>query len=174
MKALTIWQPWASLIAVGAKRYETRSWPAPKTLRPGDLLAIHAAKKPDGFDVMMRGSTAAADRAFWALDDAEPDAWTDGVCHLLPLGHVVAVCMFDLCFPTVDIIGTVSQDELLFGDWSEGRWAWRLRLRHRLSPPIVAKDQQGLWEWEPPDWLQRELSAGYASGAIAGERTVAK
>ena len=27
MKALTVRQPWASLIAVGAKRVETRSWP---------------------------------------------------------------------------------------------------------------------------------------------------
>lgn len=27
MKALTIWQPWASLIARGVKQYETRSWP---------------------------------------------------------------------------------------------------------------------------------------------------
>lgn len=26
MKAISLWQPWASLMAVGAKRYETRSW----------------------------------------------------------------------------------------------------------------------------------------------------
>jgi hypothetical protein len=26
MKAITLWQPWASLIAIGAKKYETRSW----------------------------------------------------------------------------------------------------------------------------------------------------
>ena len=41
MKALTIWQPWASLIACGAKRYETRSW-ATKYRGP---IAIHAAMK---------------------------------------------------------------------------------------------------------------------------------
>lgn len=39
MKAITIWQPWASLIACGAKRYETRSWPT-KYRGP---IAIHAA-----------------------------------------------------------------------------------------------------------------------------------
>lgn len=32
MKALTLWQPWASLIAVGVKAIETRSWPAPAAL----------------------------------------------------------------------------------------------------------------------------------------------
>lgn len=39
MRAITLWQPWASLVAVGAKKYETRSWPAPKSLKHGDLLA---------------------------------------------------------------------------------------------------------------------------------------
>ena len=40
MKALSITQPWATLIAIGAKTIETRSW---STLYRGDL-AIHAAK----------------------------------------------------------------------------------------------------------------------------------
>ena len=29
MKALSLWQPWASLIAYGVKDIETRSWAAP-------------------------------------------------------------------------------------------------------------------------------------------------
>jgi hypothetical protein len=41
MKAITIWQPWASLIACGTKKYETRSWPT-KYRGP---IAIHAAAK---------------------------------------------------------------------------------------------------------------------------------
>lgn len=41
MKAITIWQPWASLIACGAKKYETRGWPT-KYRGP---IAIHAAAK---------------------------------------------------------------------------------------------------------------------------------
>src|SRR5690348_17556570 len=40
MKALTLTQPWASLVAIGAKRIETRSW---STSYRGPL-AIHAAK----------------------------------------------------------------------------------------------------------------------------------
>ena len=39
MKAITIWQPWASMLACGAKQYETRSW-ATKYRGP---IAIHAA-----------------------------------------------------------------------------------------------------------------------------------
>ena len=40
MKALTLTQPWATLIAVGAKRIETRSWGTSYRGR----IAIHAAK----------------------------------------------------------------------------------------------------------------------------------
>src|SRR5580765_8422282 len=43
MKILSLHQPWASLVAIGAKRYETRSW---KTDYRGPI-AIHAAKKWD-------------------------------------------------------------------------------------------------------------------------------
>ena len=41
-RTLSLWQPWASMIAVGLKRHETRSW---ETSYRG-LLAIHAAKRP--------------------------------------------------------------------------------------------------------------------------------
>lgn len=47
MKAITIWQPWASLLACGGKRFETRSW---ATSYRGPI-AIHAAKK-DVFDAL--------------------------------------------------------------------------------------------------------------------------
>ena len=41
IKALTLWQPWASLIAWGEKQYETRSW----STEYRGLLAIHASKR---------------------------------------------------------------------------------------------------------------------------------
>ena len=46
MKAITLHQPWASLIAAGAKTTETRSWPAPKA-DWGSVIAIHAGKTED-------------------------------------------------------------------------------------------------------------------------------
>lgn len=41
MKAISLWQPWATLISTGDKTWETRSW---ATTYRGPL-AIHAAKK---------------------------------------------------------------------------------------------------------------------------------
>jgi hypothetical protein len=48
MLAITIWQPWASLIAAGCKVYESRTWDyrARYRLVPGDRIAIHAGRRP--------------------------------------------------------------------------------------------------------------------------------
>jgi hypothetical protein len=45
MKALTIWQPWASLIMAGAKPVEWRGWPCPRWI-VGQRIAIHAGARP--------------------------------------------------------------------------------------------------------------------------------
>ena len=44
MYAITLHQPWASLIALGLKTVETRSWPAPARL-VGQRIAVHAGKR---------------------------------------------------------------------------------------------------------------------------------
>lgn len=46
MKCISLWNPWASLIACGAKPFETRHWAPPAALI-GQTIAIHAAKKVD-------------------------------------------------------------------------------------------------------------------------------
>src|ERR671916_581061 len=43
MKAISLWQPWASLVIIGAKVWETRSW---STTYRGSLLIHASAKKP--------------------------------------------------------------------------------------------------------------------------------
>jgi hypothetical protein len=40
MKALTVRQPWAALLILGAKQYETRTWPT----RHRGILLIHAER----------------------------------------------------------------------------------------------------------------------------------
>ncbi len=48
LRALTIWQPWASLIVHGRKPVENRMWsPRASELRPGELFAIHAGSRRD-------------------------------------------------------------------------------------------------------------------------------
>ena len=68
MPVLSIWQPWASLIAHGIKTIETRNDPAPQELI-GQRIAVHASvtdskghvynwlrwKYPEAMDVILEG-----------------------------------------------------------------------------------------------------------------------
>jgi hypothetical protein len=47
MKAISLWQPWATLLVIGAKKYVSRSWKLPENLI-GQRIAIYAAKHVDG------------------------------------------------------------------------------------------------------------------------------
>ena len=40
---------------------------------------------------------------------------------------------------------TVYEPELLFGDWSQGLYAWELRNIKVLAEPVHVRGQQGLW-----------------------------
>ena len=42
-------------------------------------------------------------------------------------------------------------DELALGDYTPGRYAWKLANVKKLPEPIPAKGRQGLWNWEPPE-----------------------
>ena len=59
---LSVWQPWASLLATGTKTIETRTEPAPAAL-VGQRIAIHAS------------STRARDHVFKWLERQYPDAF---------------------------------------------------------------------------------------------------
>lgn len=231
MKALTIRQPWASLIALGVKTIETRSWPT-KYRGP---IAIHAGKHPitlafaESFNAtLIRHDAATA----WQIDhddqgaslahrDDDVDsgfeqyAWTSGntVGFDLPLGAIVAAATLADCVPMVDEwprMGTGNvlfvptaddlaypggsrahvwlsgdpkgqdvSDQLPYGDFTPGRWAWVLEdvqptevrcpvcwgagERYAANglrvvcicgdaghcSPVPAKGRLGLWEWQP-------------------------
>jgi len=130
MKTLTLWQPWASLIAVWAKTIETRSW---KTSYRGQL-AIHAAARPVGD---MPHETHKA--ALRILHDFST----------LPLGAIVAVCELVECVPVEDVWLELKDmdDEQWFGDYSAGRFAWILSDIKAFDKPVRVKGAQGLWNW---------------------------
>lgn len=123
MKALTLWQPWATLVALGLKRYETRGW---TTLYRGPL-AIHAAKTRKGIQV------------------AGADVLELVAGETMLFGSVVAVCDFDGVVETDGARGAMDSRELLVGDWGEGRHAWRLSRVAPLRAPLYIRGRQGLW-----------------------------
>jgi hypothetical protein len=144
MKALTLWQPMATLVAIGAKKIETRSW----ATRHRGRLAIHSAKK---FTYQMRYL------AYWSLPfrEALNNAGRLAIAPIedenLPLGCVVAVCDLVDCVPiTTRFATSLSDQEQAFGDYSPGRYAWVLENVREIRPPVAACGHQGLWGWDAP------------------------
>lgn len=87
VKALTVRQPWAGLIALGIKDVENRTWTPVPVLVPGDRFAIHAGTGYDRVDV----------------DDRDP------LCHV----HGVVIATVQL----VDVVRDSSSEWAQAGKW---------------------------------------------------------
>jgi len=155
---MTIRQPWASLVCCGAKRYETRSWPTPKTLRAGDLLAVHAGLWEYTDEHMRYGYQSPMLCELRSYLDESP--LFDGDSAELPMGAVLCVCRFLGCKPTKAISNWLPRSELVCGDFRPGRYAWDLDVVLRFQEPIPARGRQGLWWWDAPAWVEAPLRIG--------------
>lgn len=143
MKAITLHQPWATLVAIGAKQLETRSW---ITWHRGPL-AIHAGKDPNHwptYDVNGWG-TEAAERCLEVLGQHGYRYPAD-----LPYGAVIATVDLVDCIHS-DGENEIEADDRLFGDVRRGRYLWVLFNVTPLPSPIPARGKQGLWDWPPSD-----------------------
>lgn len=144
MKAITIHQPWATLIALGEKCFETRGW-ATKYRGP---IAIHAAKHIDR-EVCKNPKIAST---LWEHGYHLPDD--------LPTGAVVAICSLTDCLKVEHAhikekgallsspgrLTTIKDNEFDFGWYDSGRYAWELT-DVKLIDPAPAVGRQGLWNW---------------------------
>lgn len=142
MKALTIWQPWASLLVSGKKKYETRSW---ATSYRGPI-AIHAAKRP----VRQTIDALVADRgAGWlTLDYFDSLFMRPGELNQLPTGAIVGTAILTRCnLVTEAFLAKLTPMELALGDFTLGRYAWEFHGMIPVEPAVPAKGMQGLWEW---------------------------
>jgi hypothetical protein len=116
-------------MVIGAKKIETRAW---STDYRGPL-AIHAGKRlvfPD--DPKFRN----------ALDDLKIDLDT------LPLGAVLGVCQLVSIYRIPNLL-IQPRHELIFGDYTPGRYAWLTRNMIRFEAPVPFRGKQGLWNWLP-------------------------
>ena len=142
MKVLTLRQPWATLVAIGAKKIETRSW---KTNYRGPL-AIHAAKRIDKQILRL----CFTEPFFDALAGAGIRLIAQHVFrgNVLPRGAIVAICTLRQVVEITERNASGLKDlELSFGDFTPGRYAWFLDDVEELVEPIPARGRQGLWLW---------------------------
>lgn len=155
MKTLSLTQPWATLVAIGAKKWETRSW---STKYRGPLL-IHAAKGHTKMDLRLAGQ--------WPFRKylADRTEWT--------FGAIIAQVELVDCITVAHWIkantrshGSVSElieegigegsrylcqgvrEEYVFGNYGPGRYAWKLENVKELETPIIARGSLGIWEFD--------------------------
>ena len=144
MKALTVRQPWASLIVAGVKDVENRTWPIPSTAPAVPFrLAIHAAKRVDHHDNI--------------------PAWTHlgAVMERGPIGVNVEVdrtagCVLGLVTVTGCHRATECgyfEPDINYAEWcspwaehGDGVWHWTLADATPLPMPFHAKGRLGMWE----------------------------
>lgn len=130
MKAITLWQPWAQLVADGRKPVETR----PRPWHYRGIIAIHAGKHVDREACIRFGY--------------DPDT--------IPRGVVVCLVYMHDCvrFPDQRLFVTEWEQTHLrrivpddYGNYAAGRYGYTLYNPRKLDPPVSAKGSQGIWEW---------------------------
>lgn len=167
MKALTIWQPWASLIMAGAKPYEFRGWRAPRSLI-GQRIVIHASAKAidrvyanELYHVLLMRETCdtIAQAAAETCLIAEPAlpilgrAWMP-YRQKLPLAAGLGTAIVGEPRIGTEIAEEFGVPRANDSDRDEhANWGWPLTDIEVWDEPIPMKGLQGFWNWpEPKDF----------------------
>lgn len=133
IKAITLWQPWATLIALGLKKYETRSW---LTYYRGPLV-IHAANR----------KMTPAERSLLERIKSIPTVSDLPNPEDFPLGAIVATAKLVDCIPAGEFIPDLLEKQV--GNFAHGRFAWKLEDIKPLDIRNV-KGHQGFWTIKNP------------------------
>lgn len=148
MTVISLYQPYAMLVVLGIKRFETRAW---NTSYRGPL-GIHAtAVMPD-----------------WCRNVCQQHPIQNRLLDygirldMLPLGKIVGM---------VDLVDTQSTEDWLhekemdienfphwyeqyqYGDYSNGRFAWQFQQPRLFKHPIPAKGTSGLWKYDLEEFM---------------------
>ncbi len=157
MKCISLWQPWATAVAMRWKRYETRSW-ARAYRGP---VAIHAAKQ-DGTSGLEIYNQAAM--IFKMANQQAP------VVHEFPRGAIVACAEIVEVRPAQEVARDLalvpSGMELLWGDFADGRYAWRLDNVRQLAEPIPFRASQGLFNLDAATERKVRRAAGLPQAVL--------
>ena len=178
MKALSLYQPWASLMAWGEKRIETRSW---ETLYRGDLLICATAET--------------APQPWEALESCEIHCALkrQGIVpsearRQLPSGVALAIVRLTACERIEGEAFTVDGEEPVricvplsrnrhhslnlreweFGHYGEGRFLWITDNVRPLPLPIPVRGRQRLWT-PPADTIVEAYSQTSGNSFLQGD-----
>jgi hypothetical protein len=151
VKVLTVWQPWASLIAIGAKPFEFRGGRPPRSC-VGRRIAIHAGKRALVIDEL----------ADLVVRLRSGDAWTTCLKpdlalpllvramrapDLLPRGAILCTAVLGPARDGWDIArafgGPVNDSDRD----QKANFGWPLGDIELVLPPVEHRGRQGWSEW---------------------------
>lgn len=161
MKVISLTQPWASLIIIGAKGIETRGYQpskATKKILKKEYLLIHASKTkffgsgPDKIncrDLCMKEPFYKFIGGMRGYD-------------ALPFGAIIGRVSFEWAARTEALKERLSDQsniliehlmhsgaqELALGDYSPGRYGWRLDDPKAFTEPIPATGKLSIWDFD--------------------------
>ena len=155
LPALTLWQPWATLVAAEVKPFEFRRWPAPAWTW-GKRIAIHAGARPvkrkeieDLLIALSLGNGWATalkvEPAFELLLRVRDDL------DCLPRSAVVCTAIMGKPVPAAEAV-VAAYGENFQGDSTRidhQVFGWPMSAIERLEPPAPAVGKQGFWKWTP-------------------------
>ena len=124
IKCISLWQPWATLMAIGSKKNETRSW----STRHRGIMAIHAAKKWNEELRKLCYQEPFYSHLSWELMK-KPHKFSLGEAldEYLPFGAIVAVGVLEDCVK-ITSQNTPTGNEYGFGDYTPGRFDLHITL----------------------------------------------
>lgn len=150
IRILSLWQPWASLVAMNLKQFETR----PRGTKYRGKIAIHACKtQPNCVNAELERIYDASGGSQQFKDAIE------AITLPLPQGCILAIADLTQCsemtnFPGLNppwreislnkVCSRLSNLELAVGDWRPGRYAWKLENIRPIANPIYYRGKQGL------------------------------
>jgi len=158
MKTITVWQPWASLIIKGWKRYEFRSWPAPPALI-GQRIVIHAGSRvPRATELQEIIENLQDVRTPLAYQPLPLHDMADRVralellrrplspAALLPRGAGLGTAILGTPVRVTDLFRPYANDQDI-QSLDPNKWAWPLTGIEEWASPVPATGCQGFWEW---------------------------
>ena len=137
MKVLSLLQPWATLVVMGVKQIETRSW---STTYRGPLL-IHASKGK-------AGETIANEPPFKKYIPSFKQLPFGYIIGKVLLTDVISAGHNPLLHTSDEMLNNLTMEEKAFGDYTPRRFAWILQDPVAFKKPIAARGRLALWEFD--------------------------
>ena len=150
--AITLHQPWASLIALGIKTVETRSWPAPARL-VGQRIAVHAGKRlvrrpGDAIELELQAHWGDDWRVIIPTGAVLATATLAGMAQVEYVDLLTGQAVYDGRTEVGCVTGLARTPIDPWGDFSAGRWLWFLSDVETLPAPVPIVGRQSFWLWD--------------------------